>query len=141
LLFCGAFGNVISSTSIVDFIESFCNNTFFTGAAFVFVPFIIAAALKSAQGSSTAALVITSTLIAPLLPGLGIEGALPLALVVMATGAGSMVVSHVNDSYYWVVKEFSGMSVNQAYKGQTMATLLQGIVAIIVTFILWIIFI
>ena len=137
----GAFGKVISSTSIVDFIESFGNNTFFTGAAFVFVPFIIAAALKSAQGSSTAALVITSTLIAPLLPGLGIEGALPLALVVMATGAGSMVVSHVNDSYFWVVKEFSGMSVTQAYKGQTMATLLQGIVAIIVTFILWIIFI
>lgn len=48
-----------------------------------------------------------------------------------------MVVSHVNDSYFWVVKEFSGMSVTQAYKAQTAGTLLQGIVAIMVTFILW----
>lgn len=135
----GAFGKVISSTAVVEFIEQMGDNTFFTGAAFVFVPFLIAAALKSAQGSSTASLVITSTLIAPLLPGLGVEGAVPLALVVMAVGAGAMVVSHVNDSYFWVVKEFSGMSVTQAYKGQTAATLLQGITAIIITFILWII--
>ena len=135
----GAFGKVISSTAIVELIEPFGENPIFTGAAFVFVPFLIAAALKSAQGSSTASLVITSTLIAPLLPSLGIENAVPLALVVMASGAGSMVVSHVNDSYFWVVKEFSGMSVTQAYKGQTMATLLQGITAIVFTFILWII--
>lgn len=104
-----------------------------------FIPFIIAAALKTAQGSSTAALVITSSLIAPLLPQLGITGAVPLALVVMAIGAGAMVVSHVNDSYFWVVKEFSGMSVTQAYKAQTTGTLIQGIVSIIVTFILWMI--
>lgn len=135
----GAFGKVISSTEIVDLIEPFSENVIFTGAAFVFVPFLIAAALKSAQGSSTASLVITSTLIAPILPGLGIEGAVPLALVVMASGAGSMVVSHVNDSYFWVVKEFSGMSVTQAYKGQTMATLLQGVTAIVFTFILWVV--
>ncbi len=50
--------------------------------------FLIAAALKTAQGSSTAALVITSSLIAPILPQLGIEGAIPLALVVIAIGAG-----------------------------------------------------
>src|SRR5699024_1249978 len=93
----------------------------------------------TAQGSSTAAIVITSTLVAPLLPELGIAGATPLALVVMSIGAGAMVVSHVNDSYFWVVKEFSGMSVTQAYEGQTAGTLVQGVVAIIVTFVLWVI--
>src|SRR5699024_6216730 len=93
---------------------------------FIFIPFLIAAALKTAQGSSTAAIVITSTLVAPLLPELGIAGATPLALVVMSIVAGAMVVSHVNDSYFWVVKEFSGMSVTQAYKGQTAGTLVQG---------------
>ncbi|ALX50293.1 hypothetical protein AOX59_17940 [Lentibacillus amyloliquefaciens] len=118
-------------------IQGFGENAFFTGAMFIFIPFLIAAALKSAQGSSTAALVITSTLIAPLLPEVGVTGAIPLALVVMSVGAGAMVVSHVNDSYFWVVKEFSGMSVTQAYKAQTAGTLLQGIVAIMVTFILW----
>lgn len=134
----GAFGKVISSTAIVDYIQEFGESPFFTGAAFVFVPFLIAAALKSAQGSSTASLVITSTLVAPLLPSLGVEGAVPLALVVMAVGAGAMVVSHVNDSYFWVVKEFSGMSVTQAYKGHTTATLLQGLTAISFIFVLWV---
>ncbi|WP_077325264.1 GntP family permease [Virgibacillus siamensis] len=133
----GAFGSVIKATPVADFIEQFGNNALFTGALFVFIPFLIAAALKTAQGSSTAALVITSSLIGPLLMELGISGAVPLALVVMAIGAGAMVVSHVNDSYFWVVKEFSGLSVTQAYKAQTAGTLLQGIVSIIVTFILW----
>jgi GntP family gluconate:H+ symporter len=110
-----------------------------TGTLVLVIPFIIAAALKTAQGSSTAALVITSTLVAPLLPQMGIVGAIPLALVVMTIGAGAMAVSHVNDSYFWVVKEFSGMKVTDAYKAQTMATLLQGLTAIVVTIILWVI--
>ncbi|MBW9234816.1 hypothetical protein JQK62_21765, partial [Leptospira santarosai] len=101
------------------------------------VPFLIAAALKTAQGSSTAALVITSSLIAPLLPQLGIEGAVPLALVVMAIGAGAMTVSHVNDSFFWVVTQYSGMKVTDAYKAMTMATLLMGITTIAVTMLLW----
>ncbi len=137
----GAFGTVISATPVADFIQGVGENAFFTGTLFIFIPFLIAAALKSAQGSSTAALVITSTLVAPLLPEAGITGALPLSLVVMSVGAGAMVVSHINDSYFWVVKEFSGMSVTQAYKAQTVGTLLQGVVAITVTFILWILFV
>ncbi|WP_339179974.1 GntP family permease [Oceanobacillus sp. FSL W7-1293] len=137
----GAFGTVISTTPVADYIQRFGDNAFFTGALFLFIPFFIAAALKSAQGSSTAALVITSTLVAPLLLELGIDGAIPLALVVMAIGSGAMMVSHVNDSYFWVVKEFSGMTVTQAYKAQTMATLLQGIVSFVFTFLLWLIFV
>ncbi|WP_019240607.1 MULTISPECIES: GntP family permease [Bacillus] len=135
----GAFGTVIKNTGIAEMIQSWNIEEIFTGALFLLVPFLIAAALKTAQGSSTAALVITSSLIAPLLPTLGIEGAIPLALVVMAVGAGAMTVSHVNDSFFWVVTQFSGMKVTDAYKAQTMATLLQGIVTIIFTMILWVI--
>ncbi|WP_226037048.1 GntP family permease [Aquibacillus saliphilus] len=137
----GAFGSVIKATPVAEFIQGFADSGIFTGALFIFIPFLIAAALKTAQGSSTAALVITSTLVAPLLIQVGIDGAVPLALVVMSIGAGAMVVSHVNDSYFWVVKEFSGMSVTQAYKAQTAGTLVQGLVAIIVTFLLWMIFV
>jgi H+/gluconate symporter-like permease len=50
------------------------------------------------------------------------------------------VVSHVNDSYFWVVTQFSGMNLTTAYRAQTVATLIQGIVGIIVTFILGLIF-
>jgi gluconate:H+ symporter, GntP family len=135
----GAFGGVIKNTGIADVIQSWSLGDIFSGALFLLIPFLIAAALKTAQGSSTASLVITSSLIAPLLPGLGIEGAVPLALVVMAIGAGAMTVSHVNDSFYWVVTEFTGMKVTDAYKAQTMATLIQGIVTIVFTMILWVI--
>lgn len=135
----GAFGTVIKNTGIAEMIQGWNIADVFTGALFLLVPFIIAAALKTAQGSSTASLVITSSLIAPLLPTLGIEGAIPLALVVMAVGAGAMTVSHVNDSFFWVVTQFSGMKVTDAYKAQTMATLLQGIVTIIFAMILWVI--
>lgn len=135
----GAFGTVIKNSGIAEIIQSWDLGSIFSGALFLLIPFLIAAALKTAQGSSTAALVITSSLIAPMLPTLGIEGAVPLALVVMAVGAGAMTVSHVNDSFFWVVTQFSGMKVTDAYKAQTMATLLQGIVTIITTMILWVI--
>lgn len=133
----GAFGTVIRNSGVEDIIQGWNIGGLFTGVFFLLVPFLIAAALKTAQGSSTTSLVITSSLIAPILPVMGIEGAIPLALVVMAIGAGAMTVSHVNDSYFWVVTEFSGMEVKDAYKAQTMATLLQGIVTISVTMLLW----
>ncbi|GEN83167.1 gluconate transporter [Sporosarcina luteola] len=133
----GAFGKVISNSGVADLIGKMNFDSLAGGALFLLVPFFIAAALKTAQGSSTAALVIASTLVAPLLPAMGIEGAIPLALVVMAVGAGAMTVSHVNDSFFWVVTQFSGMQVTEAYKAQTMATLLQGVTTIVVTMILW----
>lgn len=135
----GAFGKVISNSGVADLIAEMNFDALAGGAFFLLVPFFIAAALKTAQGSSTASLVITSTLVAPLLPAMGIEGAIPLALVVMAVGAGAMTVSHVNDSFFWVVTEFSGMKVTDAYKAQTMATLLQGVTTIVVTMVLWMI--
>ncbi|HSI66762.1 MAG TPA: GntP family permease [Planococcus sp. (in: firmicutes)] len=135
----GAFGRVIANSGVADLISAMDLGVFGGGVLFLLVPFFIAAALKTAQGSSTAALVITSTLVAPLLPSLGIDGAVPLALIVMAIGAGAMTVSHVNDSFFWVVKEFSGMKITDAYKAQTMATLLQGVTTISVTMILWLI--
>ena len=137
----GAFGTVIKNSGVADLLQQMDLGALANGAWFLLVPFLIAAALKTAQGSSTAALVITSSLIAPMLPTLGIEGALPLALVVMAVGAGAMTVSHVNDSFFWVVTQFSGMKVTDAYKAQTMATLLQGVTTIIVTMIIWLIFV
>lgn len=133
----GAFGTVIKNTGVGDKLQEMDLGALVTGALFLLIPFLIAAALKTAQGSSTAALVITSSLIAPMLPTLGIEGAVPLALVVMAIGAGSMTVSHVNDSFFWVITQYSGMKVTDAYKAQTMATLLMGLTTIIVTMALW----
>ncbi len=133
----GAFGTVIKNAGIGDMLQEMDLGMFASGSLFLLVPFLVSAALKTAQGSSTTALVVTSSLVAPMLGTLGIEGAIPLALVVMAIGAGAMTVSHVNDSFFWVITQYSGMEVTQAYKAQTVATLLQGLVTICVTMILW----
>jgi GntP family gluconate:H+ symporter len=133
----GAFGAVIKATAITDVIKGFAGDGNPGGAFILLMPFVVAAALKTAQGSTTAAMVITSALVAPMLAQAGIVSAVPLALVVMAIGAGAMTISHVNDSYFWVVTQFSGLKVTDAYKAHSMATLLQGIVAIVVTMVLW----
>jgi gluconate:H+ symporter, GntP family len=135
----GSFGTVIKNSGVGELIQEMDLSAFSSGALFLLVPFVIAAALKTAQGSSTTALVITSTLVAPLLLSLGIEGAVPLALVVMAIGAGSMTVSHVNDSFFWVITQYSEMKLPQAYKAITVSTLLMGITTMIVTMIAWVI--
>jgi GntP family gluconate:H+ symporter len=128
----GSLGAIIAATKVGDFI----------GAALsqynlgVFLPFIISAALKTAQGSSTVALITTSTIVYPLLGVLGLGSPFGAVLATLATGCGAMVVSHANDTYFWVVAQFSNMSVNTAYKAQTIATLIEGIVGIIGVWIL-----
>jgi GntP family gluconate:H+ symporter len=119
----GAFGKVLQNSGISDVVEGYLGE----GAGLsIWLPFIIAAALKTAQGSSTVAIIATAGIMAPLLGTLGLEGPTARALVVVAIGAGSMVVSHANDSYFWVVTGLSGMSVKQGYKLQTLGTLVEG---------------
>ncbi|OEV03580.1 GntP family permease [Streptomyces oceani] len=132
----GAFGALIKGTPIADYIASLIGDgSTLGGPLALLVLFGLAALLKTAQGSSTAALIITSTLAQPLLPALGLDGTLgsiPIGQVmaVLAIGAGAMVVSHVNDSYFWVVSQFSGMDVQTAYRAHTAATLVQGLTAL-----------
>src|SRR5690606_36424643 len=95
-----------------------------------------AAALKSAQGSTTVSLITTSALVAPLLPQLGLDSEMGRVLTVMAIGAGGMTVSHVNDSFFWVVSQFSRFTLPTAFKGQTVGTLIQGIFGMAATWAL-----
>lgn len=128
----GAFGAVLKATPIGDYLGSSLSAL----GVGIFMPFLVSAALKSAQGSSTVALVTTSALVAPLLGQIGLDSEMGRVLTVMAIGAGAMTVSHANDSFFWVVAQFSRMSVNQAYKAQTMATLIQGVTAMIAVYLL-----
>ena len=57
-------------------------------------------------------------------------------LGVGALAAGAMTVSHANDSYFWVVTNFGGMTADQGYKTQTVVTLIMGVVSIVFIWIL-----
>ena len=67
---------------------------------------------------------------------MGYTSPLAKVLVVMAIGAGSMVASHANDSYFWVVSQFSDMKTEEAYKCQTGMTAVMGITIIILLFVI-----
>jgi GntP family gluconate:H+ symporter len=118
----GAFGAILRETNLAEFAAQF---TEFGGLGMA-IPFIIAAFLKTAQGSSTVAIITAAAITAPLLEPLGFDTTMGKALVVLAIGAGSLTVSHVNDSYFWVVAKFSEMDTTTALKTHTISTLLMG---------------
>ena len=128
----GAFGKVLQRSDIAKVVEQLLGGSNLG----IWFPFAIAAALKTAQGSSTVAMITTATIMSPMMEALGLDSPSAKALSVVAIGAGAMVVSHANDSYFWVVTQFSKMSVNQGYKLQTLGTLVEGGVAAVVVWIL-----
>ncbi|WP_435622673.1 GntP family permease [Flagellimonas sp.] len=129
----GAFGAILRT---IDIAESFDLNVS-SGWLGLLIIFLIAATLKTAQGSSTVAIITTSAIIAPLLTNMGLVSEMDKALSVLAVGAGAMTVSHINDSYFWVVSQFSNMEVKEALKGFTLATLIQGLVGLTALMVLY----
>ena len=130
----GVLGKVISNAGIVSYITENAPGLMSVG---IFFPFLIAAILKSAQGSSTVAITTTAGIMGlysaegTLMAALGLTTPFAAALTVMAIGAGAMTVSHANDSYFWVVTNFGGLKAEDGYKTQTLCTLVMGIVAIV----------
>ena len=127
----GALGRVIQTIPLQDYALKI---SAFSGFG-ILIPFMIAALLKTAQGSSTVAIITTSSIIFPLLSVLGLDSEMGKVWAIMALGVGSMTVSHANDSYFWIVSQMSGMDVKTAYRTHTVGTLLQGTVGLIVVFI------
>jgi GntP family gluconate:H+ symporter len=128
----GAFGAVLAATPLGEYLGRSLSGL----GLGVFMPFLVAAALKTAQGSSTVAMVAGSALVAPLLPQIGLDSEMGRVLTVVAVGAGAMTVSHANDSYFWVVAQFSKMDVLTAYRAHTGATLAMGLVTITTAWVL-----
>ena len=132
----GAFGAILQSTGIGDIIgDSF--SEFNLG---LLLPFIIAATLKSAQGSSTVSIITSAAIMAPILEPFGLDSSLGRALTVLSVGAGAMTVSHLNDSFFWVVAQFSNMNTTTALKSQTVSTLIQGLTGITIVLLIGLIF-
>ena len=121
----GVLGRVIMHSGVIDVITG---NTDALQNLGLFFPFLLAVVMKTAQGSSTVAMIISAGIMVPLMPELGLDvSAMSRTLTVMAIGAGAMIVSHANDSYFWGVTKLSGMSPQQGYKSQTVITLVEGL--------------
>ena len=135
----GVLGKVITEAGFVEYIKQ---NAHIISAAGIFFPFLISAVLKTAQGSSTVAIIMTASIMGmfnagdSLMNALGLTTEIAAALTVMAIAAGSMCVSHANDSYYWVVTNFTKLTPQQGYRTQTTLTFIMGIVGILTVYVL-----
>ena len=123
----GALGKIIQN---IDVISWFDDVSYFDSLGII-IPFLIAATLKTAQGSSTVAMITAASIIYPILFIFGLENDTGKIFTILAIGVGSMTVSHANDSYFWIVSQMSGLDIKTAYQTHTIATFIQGVSGII----------
>jgi gluconate:H+ symporter, GntP family len=102
----------------------------------LFIPFLIAGVLKTAQGSSTVAIITAASLVSPMLSNLGLDSENGRLLATLSMGAGSMLISHANDSYFWVITKFSGIKPEQTLKYYSSATIIMGMSSIAIIYCL-----
>ncbi len=119
----GMFGGVLRTSGIGKALADVLGDV---GIPLILAGFLIAAILRIAQGSATVALTTTAGLIAPAVAAAGMNG-MQLAALVIAVAAGSVVVSHVNDSGFWLVGRFFGMDVKTTLKTWTVMETLIGV--------------
>ena len=143
IIFITAAGSVLGQVIVeAGFVQYIQQNASILSNIGIFFPFVVAAIIKTSQGSSTVAMTTTAGMMglyfsdASLMAALGMTTPVDAVLVVMAIGAGAMTVSHANDSYFWVVTNFGGLTPQNGYKTQTAVTLIMGTVSIITLFII-----
>lgn len=127
----GTLGLIIQQLPLTEFLQ----NGLTQNSLGLLLPFLLAAALKTAQGSSTVAIITASSIVFPLLGLLGLDSELGKVWVILAVGVGSMTISHANDSYFWIVSQMGGMDIKTAYRNHSFATFLQGAVGILLVLV------
>ncbi len=129
----GMFGGVLRTSGIGDSLTSALGDV---GIPLLLQAFLIATALRVAQGSATVALTTTAGLIAAGTTGLS---ELELAALVFAIAGGSTVLSHVNDSGFWLVSRFFGMDEKTTLKTWTVMETTLGTAMFGCSVVLWLI--
>ncbi|PEJ57454.1 gluconate permease [Bacillus sp. AFS002410] len=109
----GAFKQVLISGGVGDYVAELFKGTSLSP---IILAWLIAAILRISLGSATVAALTTSGLVIPMLGTTDVN----LALVVLATGAGSLIASHVNDAGFWMFKEYFGLSMKETFATWTL---------------------
>lgn len=109
----GAFKQVLINGGVGDYVADLFNGTSLSP---ILLAWIIAAILRISLGSATVAALTTAGLVIPILG----QSDVNLALVVLATGAGSVIASHVNDAGFWMFKEYFGLTMKETFSTWTL---------------------
>ncbi|MBK7133780.1 MAG: GntP family permease [Bacteroidales bacterium] len=127
----GMFGMVIKATGTGEAVGKILAGTNIG----LVVPFLIAVLMKTAQGSSTVAIITAASFVAPMLSMLGLDSESGRLLAMLSMGAGSMLVSHANDSYFWVISNFSEIDPGTNLKVYSFSTIVMGTVVFLCVWI------
>lgn len=128
----GAFGAVLAAANLGGHL----GNLSFLKHLGILFPFLLTFILKTAQGSSTVAIITAASIVEPLLPVLGLESENGRLLAVLSMGAGSMMISHANDAYFWVISKFSEIEMKSMLRVYSVGTILMGLISFVTVFIL-----
>lgn len=129
----GAFKQILIDTGAGKMIAEALSGDFFPPVVFGFV---VAAIVRVLQGSATVAMITAAGITAPLL-GLSDTSAPQLAVLVIAIASGATVFSHVNDSGFWLVKQYLGLTEKETFRSWTVMTTLIALVGLVVSTVLW----
>ncbi|MGN6420330.1 MAG: GntP family permease [Pseudobacter sp.] len=128
----GAFGAVLAATGLGKHLAQIPA----LASLGLFFPFLLTAVLKTAQGSSTVAIITAASIVHPLLPALGLDSENGKLIAVLSMGAGSMMISHANDAYFWVIARFSGLDMRTMLRVYTLASVWMGLITLLTVYIL-----
>jgi GntP family gluconate:H+ symporter len=128
----GMFGGVLRTSGIGDALSQMLADT---GLPVIVAAFVISAALRVAQGSATVALTTAAALMAPTVAATGGLSQFDLCFIVVAIAGGATVLSHVNDSGFWLVGRFLDMDEKTTLKTWTVMETLIGTIAFLLALI------
>jgi GntP family gluconate:H+ symporter len=129
----GMFGGVLRSSGIGDAIAQAMDSMHLP---LIVASFLVASVVRVAQGSATVSLTTAAALMQPAIMA-GDYNAVQLVALVAATAAGSSVVSHVNDSGFWLVSRFFGLSTAQTLRSWTVMTTVVGVLGFLIAVVLY----
>jgi len=129
----GMFGGVLRLSGIGDALSDSLSDL---GMSLILQAFLISTILRVAQGSATVALTTTSGLIAASVADAGLSD-FQISLLVIAIAAGATVLSHVNDSGFWLVSRFFEMDVKTTLKTWTVMETTLGLSAFVLALAMW----
>jgi gluconate:H+ symporter, GntP family len=132
----GVFGEILKKTSLADLITKFTTGSEGNMLLFLFIAWCMGVLVKTAQGSTTSAIIVVTSIIAPLTAAAGFHTPVERSLLLASVAGGTMMVSHTNDAYFWVIAQFSGLNMTQTYKTFSMATVAMSISVLAVVLLL-----
>jgi GntP family gluconate:H+ symporter len=123
----GGFGRILRDSGVSNSIVEVATSA---NVSVLLLGWLVAALIRVATGSATVAMTTAAGIVAPI--AASVSGVRP-ELLVLATGAGSLILSHVNDGGFWLVKEYFNMTVPQTFKTWTVCETIISVVALLLT--------